>query len=987
MRCGLLVLLGVAVESCRSEGGAGAGQPAATLPRTIEARLARGQVYAPCLGRLLDCVANADSVADAWSGRAAAARDLGEKIRYDLALAYRDSTVLDRVVRSLGSFADSGSTTVDDAIDLSAALLARYASVRRTPDLLHALEAALMAVEKDKRSAAAHFNAALAAREARLVFTAATEWRAYLQIDSTSGWADEARSQLADAERIGRAESQRTTDPQTLRERTLTEWLGAWADGIGSSDPRRADSVAAQIRASARTLADRNHDLTVASIARALPVRAARSATARSLAVLGADFSAAQRAYTDARYDSSRAAFARVVRSNAPPVLKEWAVLGVAASSLYLSGPAMARPVLEQIIRAAPGHLPALEGRARWLLGTALLREGHHSAAIESFARAEALFASCGEEGNAAATRYLQGEANLALGAYDESGSLLISALDTLERRPPSIWYHNTLVILTKLSGAFGLHRVESAIAGEDVRVAAALSPIYRIESALTRARLDAAAYRSDVRLADSLLGSLPAGPTREWLAAQATTLRAADTTLDASTRLSLLDSSAAFFAGRSITRWLPAVSLRASILLARGRIPDALRDLRAAHAALEGERQRLNAEGSRIRLLNQVRRIYESLAATMVANGDTLGGLHVVEETRIAPAQPVEARATQAVAEGNPQSVAVTLAMNGDTLLAWVQAGRTVTFSHWRVSRNELARLLAELARFGDLGLEERARQDWILRRLYDVLLAPVEGTLRDKRRVTFGVGGLLATVPFAALKTHDGRYLLEQWIVSVSGRARASTSSPDSEGVRSPALLIMAGNRASASSGETLDVREGDAIRRAFPSLQELRADSLEKSQLITALQGARVVHFAGHAIGDTRVPGDGFLALGAGSDGPSRQLSSGEIARLAMPRAELVVLAACESGSVVIDAESDALPLAHAFVIAGAHVVVGTLWDVDDSASGALLSAFYAALAAGDDPAAALHHAQVQMLRHQNPAFRSPAAWAGYTVTVAA
>lgn len=900
-------------------------------------------------------------------------------------MAYQDSTVVDRVIRSLGPVSIGREMSGDRAVDLSAALLARYARSRRVPDLLSAMEAALTALEADPRNPAAHFNAALVAREARLVATERSHLRAYLGVDSTTPWAGEARTRLAVAEARARPSGAPGFDAQAIRELVMSDWLASWADGILTGNVLRSDSAATRMRDAAHDLLGEGRDQTVAQLAAALPSKSTTSPALRALAMSATDFVAAQQAYADARYDSSHAAFSRVLRGRAPPVLHEWAALGVAASSLYLDGPAIARSSLERIVRKAPAFLPALGARGRWLLGTALLRDGHDSEAINSFASAQALFEACGEAGNAGATVYLQGEASLALGAFDESGAFLLQALQALDERPPSIWHHNTLLVLAKLSGAYGLHRTQVAIATEDVHAVASLSPVYRVEAALTRARIDVASYRSDARRADSLLRSLPPGPTRDWLAAQSTALHAADTMLPRSTRLALLDSAVTYFAGRSVTRWLPAVSSRAALRIESGRLADALVDLRAAHAALETERQRLTAEGSRIRLLNQVRRIYDQLAATMVVNGDTLGALRVVEEMRTSQADTSAVTAPLALGTGNSGELAVTLAMSGDSLLVWMRDHSRVDFWSWPVRRSELAKLLDDWRQSANEGDAASADQASILRRLYTLVIKPIAPRLGSARRITFGVAGVLATIPFAALRADDGSYLAEHWILSVSGRASLHPQGASRLEVDTPALFVAGEAGADGSTTDPLLLSEASAIRATFSSLVELRGPTARKPLVLSALQRARFVHFAGHATGDVRVPGDGFLMLGWASVGSYDQLTGDEISRLPLDRVALVVLAACESGSATIDAESEALPLARAFQLAGARMVLGTLWSVDDRATGALLSDFYAALALGDDPARALNSAQKKMLRHTNPSFRSPSAWAAFALDV--
>jgi len=69
------------------------------------------------------------------------------------------------------------------------------------------------------------------------------------------------------------------------------------------------------------------------------------------------------------------------------------------------------------------------------------------------------------------------------------------------------------------------------------------------------------------------------------------------------------------------------------------------------------------------------------------------------------------------------------------------------------------------------------------------------------------------------------------------------------------------------------------------------------------------------------------------------------------------------------------------AEAFLLAGAKSVVGALWEVEDSATGSLMKAFYSHLAQGQDKAFALRQAKLDYL--QSSANRSPVYWAPFTL----
>jgi CHAT domain-containing protein len=69
-----------------------------------------------------------------------------------------------------------------------------------------------------------------------------------------------------------------------------------------------------------------------------------------------------------------------------------------------------------------------------------------------------------------------------------------------------------------------------------------------------------------------------------------------------------------------------------------------------------------------------------------------------------------------------------------------------------------------------------------------------------------------------------------------------------------------------------------------------------------------------------------------------------------------------------------------LSWAFVRAGAHNVIGALWDVSDASTPQLMDELYGELKKGETPDAALRHAKLTLLR-SGAAFRKPFYWAPF------
>lgn len=92
-------------------------------------------------------------------------------------------------------------------------------------------------------------------------------------------------------------------------------------------------------------------------------------------------------------------------------------------------------------------------------------------------------------------------------------------------------------------------------------------------------------------------------------------------------------------------------------------------------------------------------------------------------------------------------------------------------------------------------------------------------------------------------------------------------------------------------------------------------------------------------------------------------------------------LVVLSGCETNRQQSSGDGEGLNnLAYAFFFAGAHSVIGSLWQVDDTTTSGMMDSLYRGiLRKQQSPDAALRAAQLKMLA--NPQTSSPTAWAPF------
>jgi CHAT domain-containing protein len=258
----------------------------------------------------------------------------------------------------------------------------------------------------------------------------------------------------------------------------------------------------------------------------------------------------------------------------------------------------------------------------------------------------------------------------------------------------------------------------------------------------------------------------------------------------------------------------------------------------------------------------------------------------------------------------------------------------------------------------------------------LYRRLLAPARGEIRGDR-VVIVPHAILHYLPFAALRSPAGRWLVEDFALSTLPSASVLRYLVD-KGADAPARALVVGNP-DLGAGLALPWAEREArmVGQHEPGATVLlRADATE-GRVKTLLGTVGLVHLATHGELSESDPLSSAVLLTPG-DGEDGRLEVREVFGLDL-HARLVVLSACETGLGQLSRGDELVGLQRAFLYAGTPAVVTTLWKVDDRASFELIRAFYDRLDAGG-PVTALRQAQLETVR----AFPHPFAWAAFGLT---
>lgn len=879
-------------------------------------------------------------------------------------------------------------------------------------NLVYAIRAAERALKLDPSHVGARFNYALILDRLYPSELAAEAWRSFLELDSRSGWAEEARRHLAqlgepsDAElwieaRQDLAKATLQGDkravaeivarfPQQTRLYAEEELLPKWGRLVEMGEESEASRALAIARAIGGALAELGDDHMAADSVGFID--RADSATRGTLAAGHRAFGEGNTTY---RKDFGRAAAAfaesRKALANAGSPFEAWVVYHEAKCAFQRGAHARVFMLLSEVTTPdAMTNYPSLAGKSFWLMGLSRVTEGRVEEALPFYLDALRLYELLGEIENVTAVRNLTAEAFRHLGDHRRAWSYLAPVLRGIRGMSEPDRAQGMLQEAAGASLALGEPTVALVFQTERVQRLgpspdATLLALALHERAVVRElageregaladlseALDAAEAIGDVVRRDQVLAYLfdTQGRLTRWAS----------------------PSEAVESFSRSIASWGSLGNRRVlpGLLLHRGRAyldlvsnDLAERDLLAAVAELEQQ-----AAGSLDTTLattfqQQQREALAALVRLSMRRGETARAFAYAEHRRsgravLSATSEHEARQTfvQALSGVAPNTAVVAYLALEDRVLTWVVRAGRLRLVEQGITRRDLERLVLRLRR----DLEELTEHGSSAgRELYRLLVAPLAEELRGSDTLVIIPDGVLQPVPFGALvDPATGRYLVEshqvtkapsiEFLARADGRAAAELGEPTVLVVGDPAFGREAFEWLSRLPAAEREARE---VVRIFPHAVALVAEDATKDRFMEQAAVFDVLHFAGHAILNEKRPEKSGLLFAPGTHPGGSVLTVEEIEGMPLAGTRLVVLSACGTADGALAAGEGAMSLARAFLAAGAPEVVASLWQVGDDPTTDLITLFYRQLHAGRPPLAALRDAQLQMIGQERP-----------------
>ena len=273
---------------------------------------------------------------------------------------------------------------------------------------------------------------------------------------------------------------------------------------------------------------------------------------------------------------------------------------------------------------------------------------------------------------------------------------------------------------------------------------------------------------------------------------------------------------------------------------------------------------------------------------------------------------------------------------------------------------------------------------------KLYETLVTPAQKLIPQNSRVILLPDGSLYSLNFETLIVPGAKPHF--WIEDVTLTTASSLSLLASGANRAPPKqknLLMVGDALKANE-------EFEPLPQAEEEMQDVEHYFAETNRTVLKREQATpaaylasnperyaYLHFVTHGTASRAQPLESAVILSKEPASDTYKLYAMDIVKRHL-NAELVTISACNGSGKRTYSGEGLVGLSWAFLRAGAHNVVGALWEVSNAPStGQLMDVFYKGLSQGEDPATALREAKLSFLRSTDSksVFKKPYYWAPF------
>ena len=424
-----------------------------------------------------------------------------------------------------------------------------------------------------------------------------------------------------------------------------------------------------------------------------------------------------------------------------------------------------------------------------------------------------------------------------------------------------------------------------------------------------------------------------------------------------------------------------------------QNRIPDADRQYQSARDALKQARDQVRHEEFKLPFQANAVHLYDDYIHFLVEHGRTDQALQEADYGRaqtLAEGLGLLSRTPRAM---DPQAVA---RRAGGVVLyywlgtresyLWVVSSARTTF----VKLPPAAEIEESVQRYRRVltgPLDALQSSDAEGRKLYETLIGPVQKLIPRNSRVAIIPDRSLNNLNFETLlaPTPQLHYWIEDVTVSNASSLRMLAAAQASTRHGGGKLLLMGDPIVPDDKFPPLPNAEKEMsnVSLHFPPADRqiyAREQATEAVYTQSRPEQFSYIHFVAHGTASESSPLDSAVVLSRDITGDSYKLHAHDIMDHPL-RAELVTISACYGSGKAYTGEG-LVGLSWAFLRAGAHNVVGALWEVSDASTPRLMDDLYAQIKQGRSPQDALRAAKLNLLRDPG-AFHKPFYWAPFQI----
>jgi len=426
-------------------------------------------------------------------------------------------------------------------------------------------------------------------------------------------------------------------------------------------------------------------------------------------------------------------------------------------------------------------------------------------------------------------------------------------------------------------------------------------------------------------------------------------------------------------------------------------RFPDAEKVYRTALSSFEAARSSLHHEDFELPFMTNATQLYDDYIHFLLAQGKTAEALQTAEYSRaqtlaegLGLLQKTSSRAPAAV---NPRQIARDV--GGTILFYWLGPKQSCL---WAVMQDQIRLFQLPPAPVIDAAVEgyrkallgprdvlQTANPDGT--KLFDMLVAPARAAIAPNSRVVIVPDGSLNGLNFETLLVPEPKlhYWIEDVTVLNTSSLRLLAAAHSASRAKAGKLLLI--GDALAPDPEYGELPEAaleitDIEKHFAPGERQVytRAEATAPAYLGSAPGQFAYIHFVAHGTASRVSPLDSAVILSkASAQEDSFKLYARDIIHRPL-HAELVIISTCYGAGSRAYTGEGLVGLSWAFLRAGAHNVIGALWDVSDTSTPGLMDQLYGELKQGRSPEAALRSAKLSLL-HSDSVFRKPFYWAPF------